>query len=387
MIKTLAEQEVRTQGGSILVVDDELGPRESLRILLKNDYEMHCADNVDEGVETFRRHSPDLVIFDIRMPGKSGIDGLRLIRELDADVSVVMLTGFGALETAQEALRLGANDYLRKPFDTDQIREVVGRYVQRTQLVRRKETAARQLERLNAELADQLAAKEHLATMGQASAEFAHDLKNPLTVVIGYLTLLNQQMASLRETLGEPLGETLEYLDIIEKNVNRCFDLAETWRGYSRGESNSQQVVDLHALLAELVTGVGPLAGSCGAVLAFLPAEGHLHITAVPSQLLRALHNVLANALQAVSGRAEGRVEVATQREGAQAEILIRDNGSGMPEDVRKRALDPYFTTKPDGTGLGLHITREIVENHQGKIHIDSEVGRGTRVTLVLAQA
>ena len=97
------------QKAKILVIDDEIGPRESLRILLKNEFDVHCADSVDLGMQLLREHEPDTFIMDIRMPGMSGIEGLRAIRAIDTNVSVIMLTGFGALETAQEAIRLGAS--------------------------------------------------------------------------------------------------------------------------------------------------------------------------------------------------------------------------------------------------------------------------------------
>ena len=101
----------------VLVIDDEVGPRESLRMLLKPNYQVHTANSVEAGIRLLREKKPDAIVSDIRMPGTSGIDGLRRIREIDPHVAVIMLTGFGALETAQEALRLGANDYISKPFD------------------------------------------------------------------------------------------------------------------------------------------------------------------------------------------------------------------------------------------------------------------------------
>src|SRR5438874_4894369 len=88
----------------VLVIDDEIGPRESLRMLLKPNYQIHTAENVDNGVKLLREINPDAIVSDIRMPGASGIEGLRRIREIDPNVAVIMLTGFGALDTAQEAL-------------------------------------------------------------------------------------------------------------------------------------------------------------------------------------------------------------------------------------------------------------------------------------------
>ncbi len=91
----------------VLVIDDEIGPRESLRMLLKPNYQVHTAESVEAGIKILKEKHPDAVISDIRMPGTNGIDGLRKIREIDPHVSVIMLTGFGALEEAEEALRLG----------------------------------------------------------------------------------------------------------------------------------------------------------------------------------------------------------------------------------------------------------------------------------------
>jgi len=118
----------------VLVIDDERGPRESLRMLLNRTYRVECADSVDHGLDSMRQELPDIIIMDIRMPGKTGIDGLREIRKVDEHVSVVMLTGYATLETAQQALRLGANDYLNKPFDTNEMMSVVSRYIQRTRI-------------------------------------------------------------------------------------------------------------------------------------------------------------------------------------------------------------------------------------------------------------
>ncbi len=110
-----------TELPQILVIDDEMGPRESLRMLLKPNYQVHTADCVEAGLKLLKEKQPDTIVMDIRMPGMSGIEGLRQIREIDPNLSVIMLTGFGALDTAKEALRLGANDYISKPFDAHEM--------------------------------------------------------------------------------------------------------------------------------------------------------------------------------------------------------------------------------------------------------------------------
>src|SRR5216110_2885385 len=138
-----------TELPQILVIDDEVGPRESLRMLLKPDYKVHTADNVEAGLKLLKEKQPDTIVMDIRMPGMTGIEGLRRIRQIDPHLSVIMLTGFGALDTAKEALRLGANDYISKPSDAREMREVISRNVERTRLHRTSEHAASEIKELN----------------------------------------------------------------------------------------------------------------------------------------------------------------------------------------------------------------------------------------------
>ena len=183
-----------TEQPQILVIDDEMGPRESLRMLLKPNYKAHTADCVEAGIKLLKEKSPDTIVMDIRMPGVSGIEGLRQIREIDPHLSVIMLTGFGALDTAKEALRLGANDYISKPFDAHEMQQVIDRNVERTRAHRTSESAAAEIKELNNRLLQQLAQKERLASLGQASAEFVHDLGNPLTIVWGYVQLLAKRL-------------------------------------------------------------------------------------------------------------------------------------------------------------------------------------------------
>src|SRR4029077_2285299 len=135
----------------------------------------HTADCVEAGIKLLKEKQPDTIVMDIRMPGESGIEGLRKIREIDPHLSIISLTGFGALETAQAALRLGANDYINKPFDANEMRKVIGRNVERTRVQRASEHAAGDIKELNARLLKELAQKEQLASLGQASAEFVHD--------------------------------------------------------------------------------------------------------------------------------------------------------------------------------------------------------------------
>src|SRR6202795_4362852 len=255
---------IATELPQVLVIDDEMGPRESLRMLLKPNYQVYTADNVEAGLHILREKKPDAVISDIRMPGTNGIDGLRKIREIDPHVAVIMLTGFGALETAKEALRLGANDYISKPFDAREMREVIGRNVERTRIFRTSLNAAAEIKELNSRLLKQLAQKERLASLGQASAEFVHDLGNPLTIVWGYVQLLAKKLDRSENGGTSENAASIKELNIIEQNVRLCRELLTMWQSYGSVEASPHKSISVTQIVREVVKGVGPMAVQSG---------------------------------------------------------------------------------------------------------------------------
>jgi putative nucleotidyltransferase with HDIG domain len=117
--------------GSVLVVDDEFGPRESLRMILKPIYDVHAVDNGQDAIDFICRQKVDLVTLDLRMPGLSGIDVLREIKKITTDIEVVVITGYGTMNTAVEAFRLGAVDFIFKPFNVAEIISIVKKSVER----------------------------------------------------------------------------------------------------------------------------------------------------------------------------------------------------------------------------------------------------------------
>jgi signal transduction histidine kinase len=140
-------------------------------------------------------------------------------------------------------------------------------------------------------------------------------------------------------------------------------------------------------LVDDIVMGAAPLAASEDVLIHYDVRAGDVEVNGSRAQLIRALHNVVANAIQAVEeGRGEVRVVCREAADDDAVELVVEDNGCGMSPEVQQRMFEPYFTTKQDrnGTGLGMAITKRIVEEHQGRLLIDSTPGRGTRVTIRL---
>jgi signal transduction histidine kinase len=368
----------------ILVIDDEVGPRESLRMLLKPDYNVQTADCVEAGLKLLKEKQPDTIVMDIRMPGMTGIEGLRKIREIDPHLSVIMLTGFGALETAKEALRLGANDYISKPFDAGEMREVIGRNVERTRVQRASESASSEIKELNARLLKQLAQKERLASLGQASAEFVHDLGNPLTIVWGYVQLLAKKLERSEEG-GAEKAASIKELNIIEQNVRLCRELLTMWQSYGSVEASPHKPISVSAILREVIKGANSVAAQAGLELQANVCEEECLLMGDSIQINRAIQNVIINAIQA-SAEKKGPVLIDCTRKDFYVDIRVEDSGSGIDPSQMNKIFDPYFTTKQgkSGTGLGLYITKKVVEDHSGSIKVDSTPGVGTTFTIRL---
>jgi signal transduction histidine kinase len=375
-----------TELPQILVIDDELGPRESLRMLLKPLYQVDTADCVETGIRLLKEKQPDTIVMDIRMPGMTGIEGLRKIREIDPHLSVIMLTGFGALETAKEALRLGANDYISKPFDAAEMRDVIGRNVERTRVQRASEGAAAEIKELNNRLLKELAQKERLASLGQASAEFVHDLGNPLTIVWGYVQLLARKLEKAEK--GGAVADnatSVKELNIIEQNVRVCRDLLTMWQSYGSVEASPRKPISVSAIVREVIKGVGSMAAQNGTELKSSICEDACTLVGDSLQINRAIQNVLINALQAAS-ETNGTVTIDCTPKDFYVDIRVEDTGPGISEGQMSKIFDPYFTTKQgkSGTGLGLYITKKVVEDHNGSIKVDSTPGVGTTFTIRL---
>ena len=368
----------------VLVIDDELGPRESLRMLLKPNYQVYTADCVDAGIKLLKEKHPDAVITDIRMPGTSGIDGLRRIREIDPHVAVIMLTGFGALETAQEALRLGANDYINKPFDAREMREVIGRNVERTRLHRTGMNAAEEIKELNNRLLKELAQKERLASLGQASAEFVHDLGNPLTIVWGYVQLLAKKLEQSEKENGAK-SQNAKELQIIEQNVRLCRELLTMWQSYGSVEAAPHKPISVSGIVREVVKSVTAMAAQNSVELKADVCDDACSLRGDSTQMTRAIQNVIINAVQAASEN-KGAITVTCVRKDFYVDVRIEDTGYGITPAQMAKIFDPYFTTKQgkSGTGLGLYITKKVVEDHSGSIKVDSTPKVGTSFTIRL---
>jgi signal transduction histidine kinase len=332
----------------------------------------------------------DVAIMDIIMPDKSGIDGLREMRAMDPHISVIMLTGFASLESAQEALRLGATDYVVKPFELQEITEKTRRYAERSRAARRRDATVNELLTMSSRLQEELLKQERLARLGQKSSEFMHDLRNPLQIVCNYVELL---MEVMQKSEGELLmdgqhPEAFEYLTIIRENATRCEELAKRWKGLRGGVRTKRELCRVGDVVRQLIRDLANIASESGGELLADPPGDDCHVLVDPVELFRAVQNLVTNALQAIP-RNQGRVVVRCTQADGFVRIEVEDNGHGIPPDCLPKVFDRLFTTKPahEGTGLGLCIVKEFAETAGGSVQIVNRPEGGVRATILLPAA
>src|ERR1039457_3441833 len=194
--------------GTLLIVDDAEGPRMSLRVIFKDNYDLLMAEDGPTAIELAQKHDIDVAILDIRMAGMSGIEVLERLRFVQPDIEAIMITAFATTNTFRQALRLRAADYINKPFDIATIRAAVTSSMQRRMLESEIHSSAEKVHELLGELQNQKVEEQFAKTRGDIYASIIHDINGPLTVVSGFIQVLNQRLGrnSRLELVEHQLG-------------------------------------------------------------------------------------------------------------------------------------------------------------------------------------
>lgn len=362
---------------AVLVVDDEYGPRESIAFSLSGEFEVDTAERGTEALRKIRARRFAAIVLDIRMPEMDGIRTLEELRKIDSDVSVIMLTGYGTLLTAQQAMVAGANQYLRKPPDIPELIEAVRKQTQATRLRRTQAQMARDAVQMNAALKREIEQNEPQIWQARASVELVHDLNNPLTVVIGYASLVAEEARALGSLDSEAARKVIEYAAMVEKAAEYCHHLSENWRLASKQATEFQQV-DLVAVTREVKQVI-----FFGTPVVQVSGLAEAWVRGSRFELMRILQNLLKNSLEAGAKTAN----VSFAQRGSQIELVVTDDGSGMEAERVKRALHGGFSSKASGTGLGLSICRHLAGTHGASFALESTVGKGTTARLIFPAA
>lgn len=357
---------------AVLVVDDEYGPRESVAFTLAEEFDVDTAEKASEALAKIKTKAYAAIVLDIRMPEMDGLRALEELRKIDTDVAVIMLTGYGTLHTAQQAIVGGANQYLRKPPDVSELREAVRRQAASTRLRRQQTQLNRDAQEMNQALKREIEENEPQIWQSRAAVELVHDLNNPLTVVIGYSSLMAEEAVTIGQSNGESGQRLREYAHVVEKAAEYCRHLAENWR---RASKNLAEFAPLD--LVQLTHEVRHVV-FFSSIAIKIEVEGEAWVRGSRYDLVRVLQNLFQNSLDAGAAT----IQVTIKTDAKHVEMTIVDNGAGMDEKSVTRALRGGFSTKDNGTGLGLGICRHLLGAHGAEFQLSSRPATGTTVRL-----
>ena len=389
---------------SILVIDDEVGPRESLRMVFGENYDCFFAENGEQGLELLDKHPIDVVILDLKMPGLSGIETLELIKAGHPLSEVILLTGYGSLETAQEALRLGIFDYLTKPFDVNDLRDVVKKALERKRTQEAFRHEKDDFEKMINRMQTELTGFSRLAQIGQLSAGVVHQMKNPLTVIMGYTHMLSKLLKNNgKYNLSD---ESQKYLSIIETETIRCTEIAKRLLEYSRNTKGEFKKTSVREILQCVETMILPQCSINKIYVGIETPKKDPCVSVIRNDIHEILLNLIFNSIYAMGPQCKLRIRCCefdrgqplsdcTEKErqflnasknGRFVALSVADTGKGIPGENFDKVFEAFFTTKKGdrGTGLGLNICREKIEKNRGHIDVVRSDSEGTVMRLLL---
>lgn len=344
----------------ILIVDDEMTTVQFLKHKLRFEgYDTAEACDGKEGLEQVAEYNPDLVILDVMMPE---IDGYEVCRQVKSNentkhIPIIMLTGKTEVESRVKGLNIGADDYLSKPFNYEELSARV------RSLITAREARERLVEEGKSEALEQM--------MG----EVEHGMRNPLTSIGGFARRVHERLPE-----GDPNRKYMELIinDVarLENMVNQLLELKSMVISY-RKPTNINDVImaALEFFEQEIKDNSVELKTDLEDNPPLIPVDG--------KQIKRAVANLIKNSIEAMHEKPK-ILKISSYIKDGRISVQVSDTGKGIPKDKTKNVFDPFFTSKTSGPGLGLTATLKIIQEHKGFIYVESEPGKGTTFTITL---
>lgn len=358
----------------VLIIDDEESIRDSCsQIVAKDGYLVETAKNGREGIDKIKAVHPDLVLVDLKMPGKNGMEVLEELQKVDPDIIPVVITGYGTVDSAVEAMKRGSYDFIQKPFTPEELRSIIRRGLERRKLVQEAETL-RQEKKLM---------EENFITM------VSHQLRSPLVAVQQYFEVILGGMAGqVEDKQKQMLNRASERIKSLLKLIGDWLDMARVNRGVLADRISPLAIKNL---LVKLIDFFSPMAGEENITLKLDPVSETPKVLGNEESLEQVFSNLISNAIK--YNRAGGRITVSIKTMEHTVSIAVQDTGVGIAEEHLPKIFDQFYRVhreegqKAKGTGLGLSIARKIVEAHHGTIQVTSEPDVGSTFTVILPKA
>ena len=399
-------EEVKHYKSTVLIVDDEEDILKLMENLLEMDgYKALMAPDGETALKISKGVDLGAVISDYRMPGMNGVELLSRLREEHPDVPMILATGFADVNIVIEAVNKGrAYKLIRKPWDPFDLQQEVRSAVELSTSERKRKELESKLKEQNeileemvrertseldkvieelraandtiTETYQHLLQSDKLATMGLMAGTVAHDIANPLTVVLSRARLL-----LMKGTLGDDESDNM---NIIIKNSQKIERLIFSITRFARKSSNEYTDINIIEVLRESLLMLSKSLNVHSITLEEIYEVEEPIVWGEPNELEQVFTNLIQNALQAMETR--GKLTIRINLKDNFIRVILEDTGPGIPAEKLSDIFEAFYTTKKEGTGLGLNICKRIIQEHSGKISVESKIGKGTKFVIDLPE-
>lgn len=389
----------------VLIVDDSCFERKRLqKILSEENFSVSLTKNGMEALEAVAENTPDLILLDVIMPGKNGFEICEILKKEEnfSEIPVIFVTSQMKIEDKVRGFEVGGEDYILKPYHKKEVLARVKTHLKLKEAMTTINEQNRKLEDLLDKQTNELIRCERQAAFGQFIQGIVHNIRNPLTTILGHIELLkvfvNNHTSSgecncekyLPKKCGQLFSKVEKSIDAAYRSSDQVLEIINSLVKKSRNDNTEKlEVFDLNEIVqqelsfleAELtfkhkVTKKIKLSGNC------------LLVNAVPGMISQVFQNIVRNALDAMYKIEKPVLKISTESVRNNIRFSITDNGAGIPDNILPRVFDPFFTTKPrqsnvrqegpTGTGLGLYMCKDMIEYLGGKITVESKLNKGT---------
>jgi signal transduction histidine kinase len=379
------------EAAKILVVEDEAGSRLTLCGILEDaGYEATGVEKGTEALRAIKDGNFNVIITDIKLPDVGGMSILELAKEINPDVAVIMMTGYASIETAVNAVNEGAYAYFVKPINIDEMKTTIVNALRQQMLSRENKRLVDDLQRSNKLLFE---ANRQLRGATEAKsiflAQMSHELRTPLNAIIGFSDLLLGGVAGkINKKQRQCLEDILSSGKHLQSLINDVLDLSKVEAGKMDIRPERLRLTDV---VDDAIMTVKPMLDESRHELAISIAEDSPPVYGDKNRLKQILLNLLSNAIKFTPDG--GKLFLETSRKGDVCQVTMVDNGIGIRKEDQTHIfeaftqLDTLPGEKKQGSGLGLALTKQLVDLLGGNIWVESEYGKGSRFSFTIPLA
>ena len=356
---------------TVLIIDDEEMVRNSCtRILKEVGHVVRVAENGDKGLNVFKEFHPDLVLIDLKMPGKNGMEVLDELEREDPDAIKIVITGYATVSSALHAMKKGAYDFVPKPFSPDELILIVKRGLEKRRLLIEKRALLMGQEKIRRNMVSLI----------------SHELRAPIAATVQYLEVILEGMA------GEVSSEAADLIHRCDERLREMLELISRWIHLAVFDPTKIrehfEEVNLAEMAKKSIEFLRPSAEEKKIRLSLEAPKDEPFIPGSRTCLEEVFNNLIGNAIK--YNREKGRVVVKIYEKEKDVCLEVNDNGIGIEQEKLPRIFDEFYrvdgrrNSPIQGSGLGLAIVKTMVDAHGGVIKVDSRFGEGTHFKISL---